>query len=325
MPCLLNCVVLRVLALAVTLGLIVMSPIVGATERFTRDIQCQAEAIQYYYAVVDLQDGVAKEASVGPTFASLSIIRGPAVAAELEARYGEVKDNVWELLHFKAMDRTKTGILIYEECLALDAAASPVPTSDTTHFFNGEMLGANQRYLESVIGIPQSSYGNQHEFQVQGCDITATINDGKVSALHMKLSNSCRPDLRTFIGDYAPPPSLPLTVGSMEAAGLGSLRYSADCLTSCGNAYDPSVYAHWSGPRAAGFLEVMLEVTLVESDAIAAAGAWRDHMIQAVNEDYVLETRFNCDNRFNVVANEMFKRIKVTGITIGHGLKAPGC
>lgn len=73
------------------------------------------------------------------------------------------------------------------------------------------------------------------------------------------------------------------------------------------------------------FFEVMLEVTLVESDAIVAAGAWRDHMIQAVNEDYVLETRFNCDNRFDAVANETFKRIKVTGITIGHGLKAPGC
>lgn len=326
MHCSFYSAVLRVLAFAVSLGWAMLPSVSHATERYSRDLQCQAEAIQYYYAVLDLQEGVAKDASVGPQFSSVSIIRGPAVAAELEARYEEVKDSVWELPHFKTMDKNRTGILIYEECLALGAAAPIVQVVNTTSFFNGELLGTNQRYLESVIGIARSSHGNQHEFKVQGCDITATIIGDKVSALHMKLSDSCRPDLRTFIGNYAPPPNLPLTAGVfLEASSSHTLKYSANCIFSCGNAYDPSVYAHWSGPRAAGFMDVVLEVTLVEDDAIGAASTWKEHMAQVVNEDYLLETSFNCDNRFDVAANEIFKNIKVTGVTIGHDLKTPGC
>ncbi|CAM5554912.1 hypothetical protein [Eoetvoesiella caeni] len=119
MKCSCNYAVLRLLALAVSLGLTTLPSVTSATERFSRDVQCQAEAIQYYHAVIDLQDGVAKEASRGPRLESLSIIRGPAIAAELEAGYLKIKESVWELPHFKTMARHKTGILIYEECLVM--------------------------------------------------------------------------------------------------------------------------------------------------------------------------------------------------------------
>lgn len=191
--------------------------------------------------------------------------------------------------------------------------------------FNGEMLGTNQRYFESIAGIPRQSYGNSHIFRVQGCDITATINNGAISALNMELGGKCQVNLSTFIGDYAPPAGQALTPGNFEKSSGGGLSYLADCLYLCGNAADPSVYAYWEGPRAAGFMEVMLEVVLVDDEALNAASIWQDHMTKAAGEDFVMDTRFNCDRRFDTVAHQAFKDVRVTAVTIGHGLSTPGC
>lgn len=320
--------VFRASVTAALLGLVILPSMADATEKFSRDVECQAEALQFHFAVIDLQSGVAKEVSVGPKFVSLSIIRGPEVAAELESRYGEVKKMVWESPHFRTMDKTKTGILIYDECLEMGAAApiSEKKVRNTKDFFNGKFLGVNRQYFESILGAPRESHGDQHEFRIQDCDITATITGDKVSALHMAVTDKCSPDLTTFIGSYAPPPTRPLTAGGfVDASGGGTLRYSADCLSSCGNAYAPSVYARWDGPRAVNFMEVVLDVALISDDAIRAAGVWQERMTKTVNETYVSETRFNCDNRFDPIANEVFKNIRVTGITIGHNLKTPNC
>ncbi|HRO18838.1 MULTISPECIES: hypothetical protein [Alcaligenes] len=191
--------------------------------------------------------------------------------------------------------------------------------------FNGDLLGTNQRYFESVAGIPRESLGDEHNFRIQGCNITATIGGGKVSALRMELTDKCEADLSTFIGTYAPPVNRILTADIFIGSYGGPLNYSADCLSMCGNSYDPSVYASWQGPRAAGFMEVILEVELADDNAINASNIWEEHMTAAMGEDYVINTRFNCDRRFDPVANQAFKDIKITAITVGHGLKTPSC
>lgn len=91
----------------------------------------------------------------------------------------------------------------------------------------------------------------------------------------------------------------------------------------CGNAYDPSVYALWEGPHAADFMEVLLEVQLVSDAAIVAATAWQNHMEKAAGEGYVMDTRFNCHERFNTQGYNAFKNVTPTAITIGHGLSTP--
>ena len=48
--------------------------------------------------------------------------------------------------------------------------------------FTGDMLGTNQRYFESIAGIPRESFGDEHKFKVQGCDITATV---ELSLIHI--------------------------------------------------------------------------------------------------------------------------------------------
>lgn len=217
----------------------------------------------------------------------------------------------------------------YFKALAISSVIGMLATgaqaATVKEVFNGEMLGTNQRYFESIAGIPRQSYGDSHVFRVQGCDITATINNGAVASLSMELGGQCQANLGTFIGDYAPPAGQTLTPGAFEESSGGGLSYLADCLSLCGNAADPSVYALWEGPRAAGFMEVMLEVVLVDGDALDAASLWQDHMTKAAGEDFVMDTRFNCDRRFDAEAHQAFKDVKVTAVTIGHGLSTPRC
>lgn len=191
--------------------------------------------------------------------------------------------------------------------------------------FNGDMLGTNPRYFESVAGIPRESNGNDHVFKVQGCTITATVEGNSVSKLRMELGDNCQADLSSFVSSYAPAPGKPLTVGAFVASSGSGLSYSADCLTLCGNAADPSVFAHWEGPHAVGFKEVMLEVVLASDTALAAASQWEGVMTKAKGEDYVTDTRFNCDPQFNEAAEKAFADVPVSAVTIGTGLSKPSC
>lgn len=191
--------------------------------------------------------------------------------------------------------------------------------------FTGDMLGTNQRYFESVAGIPRESSGSDHKFKVQGCIITATIEGGSVTKLRMELAPNCQADLTQFVSSYAPAPVKPLTIGAFEASSGGGLSYTADCLSMCGNAADPSVYAHWEGPKAANLREVLLEVALTSDAAITAADTWATQMQAAKGEDYVMDTRFNCDPQFAPVAQKAFENVPVTAVTIGSGLSTPGC
>jgi len=191
--------------------------------------------------------------------------------------------------------------------------------------FNGEMLGTNQRYFESIAGIPRESFGDEHKFRVQGCNITATITEGAVSTLRLELTPPCQADLTQFVGDYAPAPGQPLTFGAFEQASGGGLSYHADCLSGCGNSYDPSVYGHWEGPRAVDFMEVLLEAVQVEDAAIEAADIWRNQMIKTMGEDWVMDGQFNCNRQFDPVARQALNAVQVTAVTVGQQLRVPGC
>lgn len=201
------------------------------------------------------------------------------------------------------------------------AGASATQAATVKEVFNGDMLGTNQRYFESIAGVPRESFGNDHIFRVQNCQITATIGNGKVTALRMDLAKGCQPDLQSFIGEDAPKVGQPITPG---AFGRG-LRYTADCLSQCGNAADPSAYALWSAPRSSGAVEVLLEMVLVDGKALDAADQWETQMKEAAGEDYVMNTKFNCETRFDKVAEAAFQDVPATAITIGYDLPTQRC
>lgn len=191
--------------------------------------------------------------------------------------------------------------------------------------FNGEMLGTNLRYFESIAGIARTSSGDVHSYRVQGCEISANAAGGTVSELRLQLSPSCKADLSSFIGTFAPPANKPLTFGAMSESSGGQLEFYADCLLLCGNAADPSVYALWQGPHAVNFTEVLLEAVLADDAAINASNQWSEAMEKTKGQDFVIDTRFNCERDFDEVANQSFKTVKVTAVTIGTELSKPGC
>lgn len=209
--------------------------------------------------------------------------------------------------------------------LAVNGFAWAQQKATVAEVFNGDMLGTNLRYFESIAGIARQSFDNQHSYRVEGCEITATVSGTVVSALRLELSPQCKADIASFIGDsFAPPASRSLTFGNFRASA-GDLSFFADCLAMCGNAYDPSVYAHWEGPRAVDFREVLLEAKLVGDQAIDAASRWRQDMSQVRGEDWVIDTKFNCERGFDAQAQQHFDAVEVTAITIGSELQKPGC
>jgi hypothetical protein len=208
---------------------------------------------------------------------------------------------------------------------ALLSACSLAQAATVAEVFNGDMLDTNQRYFESIAGVPRESYGNEHLFRVSGCNITATIQGNSVTALRMELTPNCPANLSSFIGDsFAPPAGQPLTVGSFQKAA-GDMSFFADCLTMCGNASDPSLRAHWEGPHAVNFREVMLEVVLADDASMQASNQWQAQMTAVKGEDFIIETRFNCERTFDTQAQQSFANVAVNAVTIGSGLSKPGC
>ncbi|MNV79194.1 hypothetical protein D3C71_1727350 [compost metagenome] len=139
--------------------------------------------------------------------------------------------------------------------------------------FNADMLGTNQRYFESIAGVPRESNGNDHVFRVQQCQITATIGNGKVSSarMHPRPGNPSRP------------------------------------------------------ARAAGGMEVLMEMVLAGDKALDAADQWEAQMKKAAGQDYVIGKKFNCETRFDSVATTAFKDVPVNAITIGYALPTERC
>lgn len=203
--------------------------------------------------------------------------------------------------------------------LAISCSAEAQPGTELDAVFNGDMLGTNLRYFESVAGIARESWGDQHTYIVDGCQVVAEAPGGSITSLDLDINERCQVDLTSFLGEsFAPDISRPLTFGNfMEHAGEGFYFYS-DCLTRCGNAFDPSVYAYWEGPRAAGFINMKLGVELISGEASDAASQWADVMYQQRGEDYVIDTEFNCDRAFDDVAAQLLYNVEITQLTLGN-------
>lgn len=212
-------------------------------------------------------------------------------------------------------------------------AAPKVVAGPLQRIFQPEMIGATLPYLEQFSGPPRniSADGLERTYKVDRCEFTAYVAQGanpSISALRFAIAPGCDGDLSLFLGATPGASSLlsELTFAKFEAmAGFG-VNYYADCLSLCGNAADPSVYAYWEGPRSVAFLQVMLEVVLVDDASNAAAEQWRGAMAAQESEDWIIDTRFNCTpEKYGDVARKAFAAVKPTAITLGHGLPAPRC
>ena len=73
----------------------------------------------------------------------------------------------------------------------------------------------------------------------------------------------------------------------------------------------------FEGPHAVGFVNVVLTVILADETSIRATERWEAFMRKRESEDYIVNTRFNCDQKYNAEAIRDFSKVSVSRVTVG--------
>ena len=164
---------------------------------------------------------------------------------------------------------------------------------------------------------------HRHQFRTDGCDITLVSDEANkvIESVEIDIAPSCNLSLKSVLNVSEGQPDIKLgalTFGSFEP--LLDSRYYADCLTLCGNAADPVVYLEAKGSRLTNFINYSVQAPMVDGKVLDATAAWRVAMTKAESEDYVLDTRFNCEpERFRNVIAAGLRHARPTVFSFGRG------
>jgi hypothetical protein len=204
------------------------------------------------------------------------------------------------------------------------------------------MLGAGVATLEENAGRPVETHdlpdGRQVRlYDVRHCNMLAYLRDGRVEAfelaLEFGLEGPCTMQLGPFLG-VALPVADAMTLGDVtRALGLPAevdrRTFGMSCLNvrDCPGAEEPTAEFFWQGPQGLQ-LRLSLIATFGEGGiqeanvpAMAAADAWERAMRrQGEGRDYVVNARFNCDDRYQREGIRLFAAAPVNLIQVGRGL-----
>jgi hypothetical protein len=225
------------------------------------------------------------------------------------------------------------------------APASPIGAS-LQDIFNMDMLNIQLTFLESRVGVARRVYNSAGEqertYTIDGCDVTAYVRKNEVVAYGLILGGSqgwrsSKENCNVLIpgsggkgfsdGKLVEKRGLRtnnLTIGKfidvmgIGIGGAGSL-FRASCITSCGNAADPTAVFHWDGPHALGLLKIDLISIIAYGASIDAADRWENIMAKAEGKNYVLNARFNCDAKYQNIGLQLFRDVEVYQIIIRTG------
>lgn len=183
-----------------------------------------------------------------------------------------------------------------------------------SEIFAPDMLGSDLAYLEQITGVAKNTYAETRtkKYKVEGCMVEVQYSlDKTITALGLDLSPQCSFDAAPFLGQSTTLPANQLTFGQLIDG-----QYYADCLSLCGNAYEPSIYKHYEGAHVDNFLEI-----LVSSVSAQGQYEWTQAMVQKEGEDWVNDGKFNCSpQKYNEIAEQFLKQDKIQKITIGYDL-----
>jgi hypothetical protein len=178
-----------------------------------------------------------------------------------------------------------------------------------------ETLGAQLRDFERLAGPAKYIDGDARTYQVDGCAITLKLeSDKSIQRLGVQASRTCRIPLNALVGGGIPPLGV-ATFDDFEEAGWGRAKYETDCLTGCGNASEPALYAQWTPPSSRGRAAVIAEVMIVSRPAYQAFDRWQD-AVEGGGEVYMQSKRYNTDPRSQAIVRNLFKTIRISGLTL---------
>lgn len=216
------------------------------------------------------------------------------------------------------MNKYIIGLLIVFFATVANAAPSKLE-----QIFTADMIDADVSYLEQFSGPARNSdeFMKTKTYKVNGCIVTAHLdsNEKTVQALTLKTSEKCTFDVNAFFKNTNKPiPSAnKITFGAFDDS-VGGGKFFSDCLTGCGNAYDPSVYELVNGSHADNYIDIMIGVIQSTDAGLDASSKWSDIMKQQEGDEWVISNKFNCTDKYDDVARAAFKNVKIDSISIGH-------
>jgi hypothetical protein len=190
--------------------------------------------------------------------------------------------------------------------------------------FVPEMLNARLEKLEMIAGPSIDVNGDIRSYKVDGCAVTAhltgTGQKRVIQSLKLAVEDRCSFDLNAFVSGAEIKPLSQLTFGRFDLMTGGTGRFYADCLTHCGNAYDPSIYLHWTSRKPGPNFEIMLGAFIVDDGVINASNTWEDSMTRNEGDEWVMENRFNSTTKYDSLAHQLFQGLTINNISIGYNL-----
>jgi hypothetical protein len=214
--------------------------------------------------------------------------------------------------------------------------APPVPAGiSLQEIFNDEMMHIQVPFLESRVGparrVSKFTSGEIRTYTIQGCDVTAYTKENEVVGYGLVLGGhepwrTAKPNCNIEIprsDKHLRTNSL--TIGKFinsMGPGIGSSGsfLQSGCLTMCGNATDPRITYRYDGPHSTGWMHIDLDSIIAYDASIDAAHRWANLMTQREGQMYVVNTTFNCDEKYDKVGLQLFWNIEVYEITIGSNL-----
>lgn len=223
------------------------------------------------------------------------------------------------------MKKTLTLVSFAIATMLGTASASAAKLKD---ILNPNMLMVDVAYFESKVGVARNSSDDSRLYRVGKCDISVGTKGGVVQWFEVDNTPQCAFDPYQFIYNYdgKKTPLSKMTFGTFEDISQGKGTFFSSCISSCGNAADPVVYEQWEGSRADGFIELRVEAEIVGLDALGAFGDLRDFIAKKETDDWMMWNEFSCSTdgqKYFGVARQLFKDIRVSTITVGHGIPKP--
>jgi len=187
-----------------------------------------------------------------------------------------------------------------------------------------ESIGATKEFLERTLGLSTYETPDEATYKLDGCQVQLRVRDRAVEQVTIQLEPGCTFDAGGLTGQESTLVSGPITFSEFEEL-FGAAHYTAPCLRLCGNAYDPFVDAVVYGSRVNGVIDVSATAIFVEPAVIDASDVWENELVKLESEEWVGNTRFNCERQHNGVAQKAFSKVKVEHISFGRDLGTADC
>ncbi|WP_339914420.1 SHOCT domain-containing protein [uncultured Brevundimonas sp.] len=198
--------------------------------------------------------------------------------------------------------------------VALDATT--VPHSRIDRLFIPSLVHGNLPFFEAISGPAKQVFGSSRSYEIDGCAIWLEMKGQEIQSITTSISNQCNPSSLGF--------TLNGKTLAQAAQRFGEGRYSASCLRSCGNAVEPSYTLEIDGYHANNWISYSFDSQPNGDRDYDRLNVWESKMEAAEGEDYVIMSRFNCDQRYGADARRAIQGFKIKSVTISNGLDPEG-